>query len=328
MKQATEYPDREYVARTLAEWEARFEPARHLVSEVNLSPGYHTQIPDGEVVHSTRTNLHTAVLLLQAGGSERADRAAAIIRQVLAQQDTDPVSRTYGIWPWFFEEPLERMSPPDWNWADFCGAALGHILAEHANQIPADLAATIRLALGHAAWSIFRRNIPSGYTNIAIMGSGVTALAGEILEEPRLLAYGRRRMHAFLDYTRFHGGFNEYNSPTYTLVALNELERVLQLVHDAQMRAEAEEARRIAWQTIADHFHPSTAQWAGPHSRAYDNYLFTDSAQYLAAMTGAAVPLHPRAGDSHEIQLIRPLPCPADLAGRFCSLRAPEAELV
>ena len=37
-----------------------------------------------------------------------------IIGKVLSLQDTDPSSKTYGIWPWLLEEPLEQMSPPDW----------------------------------------------------------------------------------------------------------------------------------------------------------------------------------------------------------------------
>src|SRR5690606_4772087 len=116
--------------------------------------------------------------LLQAGGQERVDRAATVIRAVVALQDTDPLNPTYGIWPWLLEEPLEQMDRPDWNWADFLGARLATILADHAAALPADVADAARVALGHAAWSIFRRNVHLDYTNIAIMGAGVTAAAG------------------------------------------------------------------------------------------------------------------------------------------------------
>jgi hypothetical protein len=326
--QPTQFPDFDYVFRTLAEWESNYDAESGLVRESLISPGYHTRIPDGARVSSTRTNLYYAVLLLQAGGGERAARAVGILRKILTLQDRDPISRTYGIWPWFVEESLTAMEAPDWNWADFCGAALGHVLVEHAGQVPADLREEIRAALGRAAWSIFRRNVQPDYTNIAIMGAGVCTLAGELLDEARLLEYGRRRLENFLAHTRFHGGFNEYNSPTYTLVALNELERILQLVSDGVVRDCAETLRQSAWGVIAEHFHPSTGQWSGPHSRAYFDYIDADGAAYLTAMTGQSIRKHPRGGDFHEIQFVRPLPCPAQLLGRFQALPQPEIELV
>jgi hypothetical protein len=313
---------------TLRQWGDRYDPGIGLVSEILFSPGYHTRIPDGQVVHATRTNLHYAVLLLQAGGAANDARAAEIIARILALQDTNPVSKTYGIWSWYVEEPLARMAPPDWNWADFCGAALGHILVEHASQISAEQVRQVRAGLGHAAWAIFRRNIGPDYTNIAVMGAGVCALAGELLGEWRLLDYGRSRLARFREHTLFHGGFNEYNSPTYTLVALYELERILQLVRDPQVREDAEALRRMTWESIAEHFHPATAQWAGPHSRAYFDRLDAGGAAYLSVMTGAPVPCHPGCGDFAEIQFVRPIPCPQELRGRFLALPQPDSELV
>ena len=66
-------------------------------------------------------------------------RAVAIVDQLLSLQDVDPFSRTYGIWSWYLEEPLSEMAPPDWNWADFCGARLAMILTYHADSLPAEL---------------------------------------------------------------------------------------------------------------------------------------------------------------------------------------------
>jgi hypothetical protein len=314
--------------KSLQAWNDRFDQEIGLVGETLASPGYHTRIPDGVRVHSTRTNLNYALLLLRAGGIENDVRGAIVIERVIALQDANPVSRTYGIWPWFIEEPLSEMAPPDWNWADFCGAALGQALVEHGQQLAPDLQDRMRAALGNAAWAIFRRNIGPDYTNIAVMGAGVCALAGELLTEPRLLDYGRRRLARFLEHTRFHGGFNEYNSPTYTLVALFELERILQLVRDPAMRADAEMLRCMTWEGIAEHFHPSTGQWAGPHSRAYMDRLEQGGVHYLSEMTGVAIKPHPNAGDFNEIHLVRSLACPQELRERFKNLHAPEVEII
>src|ERR1035438_5907077 len=199
------------LASWLAEADARFEPELGLIGEAAHTPGYHTRLADGTWVHGTRANLDYALACLRAGGEARVARAATVIDAVLAHQDTDPYARTYGIWPWFTDEPLAEMAPPDWNWADFCGARIATALRDHVGALGGDLEGRMREALGHAAWSIFRRNVQPDYTNIALMGAGVTLAAGELLGEPRLVAYGRRRLARFAEHTAWHGGFNEYN---------------------------------------------------------------------------------------------------------------------
>ena len=287
-------------------------------------PDYHTRVPNGAWVHPTRESLDYALRLLQSG---RKERAAVIVSKVLTLQDTDPTSKTYGIWPWLLEEPLAEMDPPDWNWADFCGARLAQLLVEHASDLPEDLVGATRTALGHAAASIFRRNVGPAYTNIAVMGAGVTLTAGELLGEPRLADYGRRRLRNIVEHTKHHGGFNEYNSPTYTVVTLIECERMLQLIRDSSARADAERLRRIAWRTIAEHYPPGTPQWAGPHSRAYSDRLDAGIAGYLSARTGVEVLPHPTSGVRDRLEGTAPLPCPDDLVDRFRSPAREETEL-
>ncbi len=239
---------------------------------------------------------------------------------MLTLQETDPTAATYGIWPWLLEEPLAAMAPPDWNWADFCGARLAQALTAHAAALPADLARDVRAGLGHAAWSIFRRNVGPGYTNIVIMGAAVTLAAGEILGEPRLTDYGRRRLRRIVEHTAFHGGLTEYNSPTYTPVALRQCELILALVRDPAARADAETLRGVAWGTIADHFHPGTEQWAGPHSRAYGDRLAPATARFLADGTGVAIRAHPAVGGVPGLPSPHERPCPPELVGRFRAL--------
>lgn len=308
---------------------ARYNPTMRMLGVTWNGPGYHTRVPNGTWAHPTRESLDYALALLQAGAPDQTARAADIIHAVLALQDGDPTNRTYGIWPWLGEESLSEMAPPDWNWADFCGARLAQMLADHSALLPVDLAHAMRVALGHAAWSIFRRNVGPGYTNIAIMGAGVALAAGELLDEPRLAEYGRARLHRFVEHTAWHGGLNEYNSPTYTIVVLHECERILHLVRDPQARADTEAIRRIAWETIAEHFHPPTQQWAGPCSRVYGDRLDAGTAAYLEAQSGVAIAPHPtaaprsRTGPTH----IPALPCPPDLVERFRQIPASPLEI-
>lgn len=94
--------------------EKNFNPRTNLLEEVAHSPGYHTRIPDGVRVSATRTNIYYALALLKLGGEKECARAAAVTRSVLAQQVTDPYDAAYGIWPWYCEEPVAKMAPPDW----------------------------------------------------------------------------------------------------------------------------------------------------------------------------------------------------------------------
>lgn len=306
----------------LAACEPNYTPAAAMLACTLHSPGYHTTLPDGARVHSTREALDYALALWAAG---QVERASAVTTTVLNQQDTDPANRTYGIWSWFLEEPLPRMAPPDWNWADFCGARIAVMLHAFPAVIPAPLQARMATALGHAAAAIVLRNVGPGYTNIAIMGGAVTAAAGELLGAPHLLTYGRQRLERMVAYTQEQGGFNEYNSPTYTIVAVEETERALLLVRDPATRAAATWLHRHAWEVIAAHFHPATQQWAGPHSRTYSDRLSPHVTHFLGQRLGLTIPVHPvwRTATSPAATgqpVGSPLPCPPDLLPRFHAL--------
>lgn len=308
------------LAELLDEKAKLFDEEWDLLGQNTHHPGYHTAKPQGAYLHGTRANFEYAVLLLRSENPEHHARADRVLRRVLACQDADPVSPTFGIWPWYADESLEEMDKPDYNWADFCGAMIAAALIENADRLPAETVAAMRRALDRAAAAIFRRNVGPSYTNIAVMGATVTAVAGEILEEPRWLEYGRRRMARFIEYTRQQGGFNEYNSPTYTFVALREAERALELVSDPGLRESAEQLRRMAWQHIAERFHPATGQMAGPHSRAYSDLLGADRVRDLRALTGVDIP-GPETDDLDPQTVIgKRLPCPEDLRRRFAQL--------
>lgn len=302
--------------------ERNYDPKLRLLGRPWVSPGYHSRVESGAWVHTTRDSLYYAAALLARGGTDDVARASAVIDAVVSLQDTDPVSKTYGIWSWMYEEPLSQMAPPDWNWADFCGAALLTILATASDRLPGDQVERIRASIADAAHSVFRRNVGPGYTNIAIMGGVVTAAAGELLGESWLLDYGRRRLESVVGHLLAQGDFNEYNSPTYTVIALEETERALFLCRDDAVRTHAETLRRHAWEVIADHFHPGTDQWAGPHSRAYSDFVLPTQAERIGRGVGREISVARRSDDERSILDVVPsvvpeLPCPEELRDRF-----------
>lgn len=158
--------------------EERYNPQTRMLRSPFSSPGYHTTLKNTAFIHSTRDSLIYALGLLDTELPQYEQRAMDIIRQVISLQETNPEQATYGIWPWFYEEPLKQMNPPDWNWADFCGKSLVQSVVRHSHRIPNELRELVRNAVFHACESIMRRNMGPHYTNIAIMGTFVTLIAG------------------------------------------------------------------------------------------------------------------------------------------------------
>lgn len=208
------------------------------------------------------------------------------------------------------------MDPPDWNWADFCGIELVESLITSGALVSPELSERMRIALHHAAYSIFRRNIHADYSNIAVLGAVVTGLAGEFLADPFLLAFSRRRLNLFWERAERVQGVDEYNSPTYNMVILHALSRLLRLSHDAGLCAVGMRIFEFMWRGIAEHYHAATGQWAGPHSRAYTDVLTPDQKTELALATGYPIgEITPE--EASERVAEPPLMCPEPLRTMF-----------
>ena len=309
----------------LEEIDPEYDPIAKMVWANVSEAGYHTTLKSGRV-HPTNQSLAYAVGLLDSGEADRLKRAVDILETVISLQDQNPESKTYGIWSWYLEEPLERMSPPDWNWADFCGVQLLAVWVDHRDRLPEALEGRLRESIVHAARSIERRNVAMDYTNIAIMGTYVTLVAAERFEIPDLLEYAKNRLRRFHRHVMDQGSFTEYNSPTYTTVAIRELSRMVMHFQDSEDRKLAAEICDLAWKHVARHFHPPTRQWAGPHSRTYQTDL-RDRPSYPAFLEMAtgrqgyfltADPL-PVGLDTYRL----PIECPKEYVPFFASLTEP-----
>ncbi len=311
----------------LSRQDDRYDPDEQMIRRPFSSPGYHTTLKGG-YVHPTRDTLNYAVALLDSQEPDRLKRAQNILRKVISLQDQDPNSRTYGIWSWFAEEPLDKMSPPDWNWADFCGTQLLQIAHDHMRRLPDDLQQLVKDSIIHAAHSIKRRNVGPGYTNIAIMGTYVTLSAGELFGDAELADYGKKRLKTFYEYTFTQGSFREYNSPTYTVVAINELSRMLRHVKDPASQRLLRELNRFAWYHLARRFHPPTRQWSGPHSRCYSTLLRDSTKAFIQRATDNKINFLPESQayeslDAHRIGA----ECPKVFFRYFTDLPEPRLEI-
>ena len=308
------------LTRLLEYYDQHYDPSEQMLKVSFHGTGYHSRIVNGTAVHPTRESLYYAVALFQRGRTKDIARANGILRKVLRLQETDKESEYYGVWPWVLEEPLDKMSSVDLNWADFCGSAIAQILVNHPNQL-ADkkLIHLMKESLNRSTVLIRKRNVNAGYSNIAVLGGGVCAIAGEILEDPELLEYGRNRLKKVALLTEQIKGFSEYNSPTYGKVVIGESERILDMSKDRQVRQYAEEIRIAAWQIFAESFHLGTNQWAGPHSRLSQRRLTDTLVMFLNDRTGLDIQPHPRAINERPrgYGIVTPIACPDSLLDKL-----------
>ena len=311
----------------LAPRDEAYDPAERMVREPFHSPGYHTALKGG-FVHATRSSLGYAVALLDAGEEWRLKRACEVLERVIGLQDQNPESRTYGIWSWFMEEPLDKMSPPDWNWADFNGTQLLQVALDHRDRLPAGLAKRVDESIYHAARSIQRRNVGPAYTNIGLMGTYVTYVAAERYPIPDLLEYAQARLQRFYDYTLEQDGFTEFNSPTYTIVAITELTRMRMHIQNAEAQKLIAVIHDIGWRDISRHFHAPTAQWGGPHSRCYSTLLQPGTLAFIQRACQGEIRFFAEGALPPSLEAQRlDVECPAKYRARFSTLTAPRDEV-
>lgn len=265
--------DRAVIEAALAGLDAQFDPGESMIARwVGPAYNYHSALRDMRV-HPTRESLEYALLLLEAGDAARAERAAAILERVVALQEKDPAGKFYGLWGYYLEEPAPRMTPADFNWADFNGSMLLLIELRHGPRLSPRLREQIREAIRHAAYSVRRRNVTMTYTNIAVKGTFVTLAAGELLEDRALWEYATDRQRRFARTVDETGSFAEYNSPTYAYVTLANLTRIRMCVRDDRVLALNERIHERLWRHLAARWHLPTRQLAGPMSRCYSTDL-------------------------------------------------------
>ena len=230
----------------------------------------HTEHLDDTPRHPVRESLYYALVLLELADRSLQGRAEAVIRRVIALQETgDPQAKTHGLWPYFLEDPVSSWPWPDFNWADFNGMTLLLIRQRHGRRLPAPLVGEIERAIMRAAICIRRRNVNLNYTNIAIKGTFVALSAAEMSGDGELLGYALDRLRRLRDAVMAAGGFAEYNSPTYAAVSLAGLHAIATYAEDSRARALVAPLIKRFWRDIAERLHPETRELAGPHARAY-----------------------------------------------------------
>ncbi|AOW10783.1 hypothetical protein EM308_15510 [Flavobacterium gilvum] len=298
--------ERSWLLNSISKIDKDYDPKEKMLTQKIKGWFYHIDASSGNF-HETRGSLFYAVKLMDYGGKENVNKAIDIIESTIALQDTVSGSKTRGVWPYFKEEPLAtKKSPVDYNWADFNAVSLLDIWMEHQKELPADLKTKIKKAILLAAQAIQKRNITPSYTNIVIMGTYVTYMTAELFGQKEMLQYAQKRLNNFYDFTLKNGGFEEYNSPTYTIVALDELNRMQRHIKEPSALAKIDSLYALSWNMIARHYHKPTGQWVGPHSRAYSPVVDSLFSGILYKASGGKVGAPSFTGDIKTTHKIPP----------------------
>ncbi len=276
--------------KQLAGEEKQYDPDKKMIRTITKEKHYHSDLDSGVAVHDTRASAQYAAALMHTADPVLIRRCVDIVSAILPLQEKDTSQPYAGVWPYYPEDPLQgRKAPVDYNWADFMSVALIDVVINGAAYLNQELKQQIKEALILASGAIKKRDVKADYTNICIMGTYVCYMVGNLYELPDVKQYARNKLAYFYRYTKANKGFTEYNSPTYSVVALDELLRMKQAILRPTDKQMVEELYEDCWRLIARHFHRPSGQWAGPYLRAYANLMTLELKQLFYNASGGKI---------------------------------------
>lgn len=253
-----------------------------LYENFNNPNAYHTLLRCGKY-HRISTNSEYAIALLDGKRSEDKEIACKIINKVIDAQCKEK-GKMFGLWAYFFEEPLEQMDEPDWNMADFNGIYLLQAVLDYENVLGEVLyKKTVKACLDACECTTFR-NVSIVYTNVTIMDIYLNIVCGERFSE-KYFNYGLKKLTDFYNHIMINQCYDEYNSPTYSVVAVNILSLMLKHIKNKDALSMINKLYDIQWKMIAEHYIPSIGEWAGPQYRAYTEFLDSNTIAVLKYAT-------------------------------------------
>ena len=240
-----------------------------LIREIN-TPNYHSRLKPGEL-HFINISTKLAAAIFSCGYEKYYDDAKAMLKNVIALQRT--TGELSGLWSVYLEESLEEMVMPDWNYADFNAYPMLYILKEHSDKLDVSLRKDIEDACSLACYAIVRRNLAVDYTNPTVMGIYCTILCGILLGDSKLLDYGKHKLEKLYFHIMKAGTYEEYNSPTYSLLAADIYSLILRHIDDADVIEKVTVLNHILWNMLGEHYHFELGEICGPHLRQYTEFL-------------------------------------------------------
>ena len=287
----------ELLMQKLQELHELYDEAEGLIGEIHRESlaGYHSQ-RTGKV-HGTNKSAEYAAAIFHTGQTEYYGRAERVFLRLAELQDTDISSDTFGLWPYYAEESLENMKAPDYNFSDFIGKHFIAALEEHEDEITHETAG-------------IKRNVSPDYSNISMMSCMTIISAGELLDDDALRAAGKARLKKAYKYNKYSGAFSEYNSSTYTPLAIAELTRMMMFFRDEECRRMAAELHDMAWENISDYYSVRIGELAPPQKRCYHDLDDGQLGAFIYLATDGRFGTIERTDDVILSYLTLPIRCP------------------
>lgn len=241
----------------------------------------------GRISWSTYTDL----LLNNLATVADPNHSSIALNGLLALQDKDPQSPTYGNIRWY--DDITKIV--DWNGIEFVTQRLLIVMRLYNDRLSPEQSKQIRDFLDLARIGIQKHRVDPAYTNIFLMKAANLIGLGDILDQPELTDTGRQLLAGWLARAR-RIGVEEYLSPVYTAVDIENLALVVNLSNDPEARLLARAGLDILWTDVALHWYRAGERLGGPHSRDYNRLLNRSTINELVARAGWS-------DDTQEIRL-------------------------
>ncbi len=308
---------KELLNKRLEELHKLYDESECLIGEIKDGDlcGYHSRKMGR--VHGTNKSAEYAAAIFYTGEKKYYARAQRVFERLAELQDTDPQSKTFGLWAYYAEESLKDMKAPDYNFADFIGKHFIYVLDRHERELNAHTAEIMRTALKNAVTCSIKRNVSPDYSNISMMSCMTIISAGEILNDSDIKAIGKKRLKKAYEYNMYSNAFSEYNSSTYTPLAIAELTRMMMYFKDEECLKMAHELHDLAWENISSYYSDQIGELAPPQKRCYYDIDDGQLGAFIYLATDGRFGTIDRADKLVLSYLMLPISCPEKYIGNF-----------
>ncbi|KAK7984587.1 hypothetical protein PG989_011989 [Apiospora arundinis] len=248
--------------------------------------GYLYDVEGGSALrHETRSSAWYALGLLARNETDDAKEAEHIITNIIGAQFKNESQQWYGDYQKYPEEPevgteaypASIYNSWDPNWRGFIGTTFVVMLEEFPDLLSDDvqdlmLASLFNATVGdsYRVGGVDDDNLYPSYSNPALMRAFVSGWTGRRLSDKNMTDAGEMYAQEIIDLFVRHNTLSEFNSGTYTGVSIFGLLLWCKyLPADSVMSEYGPKMLRDTWSAVAQLWHPSMRNMAGPWDRAY-----------------------------------------------------------
>jgi len=180
---------------------------------------------------------------------------------------TDSTAKTFGnmYWGW-----LEKNNDTgDGNNVEFCVQYGILIKILFNDRLSVEAKRALDKIFDYALNGVRDLPVRVSYTNIYLMRIWNLVALGQVYQKPAVIEEGRKHLNIWLNHVS-HFGNREYDSPTYSGVALESLILLHRFAKDADIQKKVSDALNFLLNDLCSHYHEQAGFLGGAHSRDYN----------------------------------------------------------